>query len=134
MREIKFRAWDKYEKRYRYFTLKDLVNDLGFDYGMECDLVGLSNEVNYEQFTGLLDKNGKEIYEGDVLCGLFGTAGRGALRRKEKPFLFLIAYYRCSFVEHRIGDTGNYRYYPNWNECEVIGNIYENPDLLEPTN
>ena len=76
-----------------------------------------SPDTQYEvmQFTGLKDKNGKEIYEGDILEFTDQTTSLS------KPFKIreTVKYLGCSF-------------YPNFgaNEGEIIGNIYENPDLL----
>lgn len=69
MREIKFRAWDKSKKEFVYTSPYDghvICNNkvCTNEYG---DLLGNTSYEAPEQFTGLLDKNGKEIYEGDVL-------------------------------------------------------------------
>ena len=67
MKEIKFRIWDEVYKEFRYWGFVDPDRDV---------FVGLPQnsriDINYcrkhsEQFTGLLDKNGKEIYEGDLM-------------------------------------------------------------------
>jgi len=69
------------------------------------------------QFTGLLDKNGKEIYEGDCLAGgghIVWDERRGAWAIKQGESQHLM--------------------YENWQQpfaCEIIGNIYSNPDLLK---
>jgi uncharacterized phage protein (TIGR01671 family) len=92
----------------------------------------LSNgNVNLMQFTGLLDKNGKEIYEGDLLRikSLYETGDPVDSAPNEVYFKegsFRIAFHNgvlnSAFCTGELGS--------NW-EVEVIGNIYENPELLE---
>lgn len=96
----------------RHFTGFQYVG-LGED--IEGTLCGYNGEP--EQFTGLKDKNGKEIYEGDIL-GYWGTTTWEVLWVEKK----------CAFR------FGNYVLNFPMTECikkEVIGNIYENPELLK---
>lgn len=75
------------------------------------------------QFTGLLDKNGKEIYEGDLL-----KVSEGMQDAIGEPEIVFVIWDKGGFM------TSAYRYI--WlvaETSEVIGNIYENPDLLSST-
>jgi hypothetical protein len=78
----------------------------------------------HEQFIGLIDKNGKEIYDGDII-----------LTNTGKPMVITWSYRFASFCIERDGWA-----FKHWfgeameaNECEIIGNIYQNQELLNPT-
>ena len=103
MREIKFRAWDKIQKKMipEWFSIHKNHEPLEF-----------------MQFTGLKDKNGKEIYEGDVVKGDYRVIW------KQKFASFGLVHPSWLFV-HYFGEAAD----PE--ECEVIGNIYESPELLK---
>lgn len=128
MRELKFRAWDRVEKQFRYFN----VGEFGTLYNCE----------DLQQFTGLNDADGKEIYEGDILRGEYYNCH--------------VDYTKGIGVVHMgiAGDTDGYNHGntlgwmcgdnslldivsgSHWTpevvhpECKVIGNIHENPELL----
>jgi len=115
MREIKFRAWDKKNKR---FISPFFVRITGFgkiwilsenlDYVLDEE-----NNIEITQFTGLCDKNGKEIYEEDIVKTKIGIG-------------YVFNRLGCWFVEFQ-KELG----YFSSSDIEVIGNIYENPELLE---
>lgn len=116
MREIKFRAWngDKMIHYNHWFTLHD-QNVLCFEKSEEHSYVDESDvdyprRVELMQFTGLKDKNGKEIYEGDILEMPWGMSRRAV---------------RIPGMFYSLGEEGCWD-----DESEVIGNIYENPELL----
>jgi hypothetical protein len=100
MREIKFRA--KVNGTYVYS--KSYIN-IAFYFDATKD-------YEQEQFTGLLDKNDKEIYEGDILKTKYGS---------KIHFKDLVDYHLWA-----------YRNSMAFDEIEIIGNIYENPELLNP--
>lgn len=143
MREIKFRAWDDLEQR--FWTLKDggetsgdgSVQYFGNEQGVlemgrleEID-TGLGTAFEFTafslmQFTGLTDKNGREIYEGDILTGgiLHMTSG---VRLSNESVATTVTFRDGMF---KLGKVSLLSFHKN---AEVIGNIYENPELLEVT-
>lgn len=139
MRELKFRVWDKNdntmkkEVRGYWDLLIDMNGVLHKSMRTSFDVVLIS--VNFQdalviqQYTGLKDKNGKEIYEGDV-CAYQGYDVNREL------FIEKIKIYFCDYIEceHHISEFIGSGFCFNGRrpeELEVIGNIYENPDLLE---
>lgn len=119
MREIKFRAWDKEEKRFWYFTLEDVLKR-NMNYKGSWDEKILKGEK--QQYTNLKDKNGKEIYEGDIL-------------KIELDVGTINLYVKYDKGEYRLVDEGKWEDslygYMYFYDVEVVGNIYENKDLLK---
>ena len=127
MRQIKFRAWDKKGKR--FWSQKEMTEIGGFYYthGVDPD----PEEYALMQYTGLHDKNGKEIYEGDI-CQIWNVKGDKIVenytgyaemvegcwhlvRNGERTTIFSFAIY-CK----RGSKQG----------IEIIGNRFEHPELL----
>ena len=121
MREIKFRAWDKEEKRFWYFTLEDVLKR-NMSYRGSWDEKILRGEK--QQYTNLKDENGKEIYEGDILKV-----------KSDDGTINLYVKYDTDMGEYLLIKEGEWEdsLYGCmcFNEVEVVGNIYENEDLLK---
>lgn len=118
---FKVRAWDTEEGRYAS------DEDICFDTGGSCDnvydLVVVDDQFYiYEQCTGLKDKNGKLIYEGDILKSAYTE--KTYIVGREKHYACWSYRYKNVGTTLSEGDIVNY-------ELEVIGNIHENPELLE---
>lgn len=132
-REIKFRAWNTYSKKMCYLNEDDSASYLD---GMFCsELEFINHHLNdkdsnyiFEQFTGLKDKNGKEIYEGDLLSLKYPND----LRRKTNA---VIVYdYGSNSLRFKVYESTEmyvlYNHLPKYLNFEVIGNIHDNPELL----
>ena len=130
-REIKFRAWDKGEKEY-YYDVEDTYDYRCGGRGCYADSFGeiLEHPERYEveQYTGLKDKNGKEIYEGDIVKARWYRAKNARFDTKGE-----IRYDDGWFYIHDDPDGQDRLGAPihNCYSIEVIGNIHENPELLE---
>jgi len=111
MREFKFRAWDDYKKKMFYHKLiyvpTDKLNDCFLD-----------EDLEFMQYTGLKDKNNRDVYEGDIV-------------KWNNNVICSINYNKAHFVLSS-NKNKNYREL-SWvyGDCEVVGNIYEHSKLLE---
>ena len=113
MREIKFRAWSNELGMSESTTLLDLIrHQTDFD---EFEI--------YLQYTGLKDKNGTEIYEGDIVKfeNVFS----------KKPFIGKLRYYAGTKPIIDNGENAVDIAECNNHDLEVLGNIYQNSELLE---
>lgn len=119
-RPIKFRAWDGYRME-EVFSLGGGVVRTMNDNGDTS--THLDREVEVMQFTGLHDKNGKEIYEGDII------------RNWEAEIAKIVLGFDCWLAHHpRKSGVRLKDFFYSAQNGEVIGNIYENPDLLKLAN
>jgi uncharacterized phage protein (TIGR01671 family) len=127
MREIKFRAWNKKNKRWYKGNESCLaISEHGDLYQISHDGVGwdISDEYDVLFFTGLLDRHGKEIFEGDVVK--IDTNEIGVVRwdnGREYDFMY-------GWNIDWLQTTGQTLSIIIKHKPEIIGNIYENSDLL----
>ena len=127
-RQIKFRAWDEVDKKMVNITAFNFVDGNGKEVPSVIMVKYKDGKKFYEamemsilllQFTGLEDKNGKEIYEGDIV------------ELKDKS---IVPHGEVRFFKGFIGvqlEVGTVLGLGFEKDSKVIGNIYENPDLLE---
>ena len=120
MRKIKFRAWDGREMHH--------VRGIHFDAGvldLEEDSVDDMDTVLLMQYTGFIDRNGKDIYEGDILKDDHGRT-------------LAVVWYRGKYIFEALSKT-NFKYandLTQWFEYgilrpKVVGNTYENPEHVD---
>jgi uncharacterized phage protein (TIGR01671 family) len=144
-REIKFRAWNPETKEMRYFDLDGYDREVHNTYG------------NIMQFTGLLDINENPIFIGDILSSkeyynndLDANYKKvGAVKFNDGHNYFDVGYYLDGFefqngkvwrkfkndlVKAKYDINGNYNTKPISNSGYIIGNIYQNPELLGGKN
>ncbi len=132
MREIKFRAWwqpIKLEYRKGVVTnppkMLQVGDDSGTKTGLDCCVYANQGQnVILIQYTGLKDRNGKEIYEGDIL----------RVEYYRKPYLVEVAWCLDGYSLRNPKSKAWFISSKNLSmieKSEIAGNIYENPELLK---
>ena len=125
MRPLKFRAWDKESKKFVHG--ENLANPNSIPVINYGDSFELKSKFEITQWTGLTDRHGKEIWEGDILeLGYKDFVqiifDEGSFKGKKDEWISSLWDYKP--IQMTPEQTGF------WHRCEVIGNIYSNPELL----
>ena len=130
MREIKFRAWNKKKRKLlEVWNIKfrldyrEEINGAVDSISVKDDGIDEIDDFILMQYTGLKDKNGKEIYEGDIL--------EVNVELDNKKICHQVKYYENGFFLFQLnGLPSTFLIHSEYlNQHKIIGNIYENPEL-----
>ena len=122
MRKIKFRAWDGFKIIYDFW----IDSKTGIPHQQWYEDMDRISGAKIMQYTGLKDKKGREIYEGDIFKTSYGST----------KFLSVVEWdeINARFLGFTLERERKILYVGREPAVEVIGNIYENPELLEVNN
>jgi hypothetical protein len=120
-RELKFRVWLHDTKEWGNVSCIEVFNSTG-----KLEYLYQDQPYTIQQYTGLKDKNGKEIYEGDI-CNAGMVTGPidfiiGGFSLASNPLIEFLPKDACIFSPD---------YDPSWIDVEVIGSIMQNPELIK---
>jgi uncharacterized phage protein (TIGR01671 family) len=133
-RPIKFRTWDKQNKEFSEWTNRDPFFSTSHEkiffwerikkedgsYGGDVVIEDYGDRFVLQQFTGVLDKNGKEIYEGDIL----------KYKSSDPRFDQTVVRWTHDYEDNHPGFVISSSFCQSGNP-EIVGNIFETPDLLK---
>ena len=124
MRDIKFRAWDKEQKEWVKYSITDNIPIFCHNTSRwKTDKEG--KRFILCQYTGLKNFNGKEIYEGDIVRAIGFSKWIGVAKYSDKNQAFV---FECIDKNYR----GNIVFMSQFDQgFKILGNIYENPEMLE---
>lgn len=123
-RTLKFKAWDKEDKKME----EVFMIDFQFEQAELRYTTRPFEDIVLLEYTGILDKNGKEIYEGDIIIDTIGPQIKMIVK-----WIDDCAGFRTTGNyngETYVGYVGHENKFGR-NTCQVIGNIYENPEWCE---
>lgn len=134
-RPIKFRFWDKSVGKFTDFGAIHIDGDImtrSATFGGLYDFVSDEMEENIvvQQYTGLKDRSGTEIYEGDIVRLNTGAVGFYEYSEPHLAFAVRLKEPDCSSDDFIISKLDGWHNL----DVKVIGNVYENPELLDEKN
>ena len=106
MNNKKFRVWDYIQKKFEYFELGNITVP---------DRLLSQHSCSVQQFLGILDKNMKEVYEGDVIKGIYGSEGLEIIGE------VIYSYDLCCYVVDWYHEISNIAF----DSLEIVGNVFE---------
>lgn len=127
--KLKFRAWDKHDKKMYKIDVLNLCEDEVEMLEKRVDEVRGFKAVDIMQSTGMLDKDGSEVFEGDIIKPVGFASWIGSVEYSPEIATFILKDHNNDFLRDgpvflsQFGDG-----------LKVLGNIYENPEILEKNN